>query len=73
MAAWMVSELFAEGGGDVAIALTPGEGGVLQVFADGDKILDKKAEGNTYPDLPRIKQLRAAVRDRLAAGVAAAG
>ena len=49
MAAWMVSELFAEGGGDVAIALTPGEGGVLQVFADGDKILDKKGRGEHIP------------------------
>ena len=64
----MVSELFAEGGTDVAITLTPGEGGILQVFVDGDKVLDKKEEGNTYPDLGRIKQLRTTVREKLAAG-----
>ena len=64
----MVSELFAEGGTDVAITLTPGEGGILQVFVDGDKVLDKKKEGNAYPDLGRIKQLRTDIRERLVAG-----
>ena len=67
----MVTEFFAEGGSDVAIQVTPGENGILQVFADGDKIFDKADEGGKYPDLSRVKQLRAEIRERLAETVAA--
>ncbi len=66
----MATEFFAEAGNDVAITVTPGDGGVLQVFADGDKIFDKADEG--HPDLTRVKEMRAAIREKLSA-VAAAG
>lgn len=68
----MGSEFFAEGGKDVAVKLTPGAGGVLQVYVDGEKIFDKKEEGNKFPDLSRVKQMRAVLRGRLAAATAAA-
>lgn len=68
----MASELFAEGGKDVAIRITPGVGGVLQVFLDGEKIYDKKEEDGQFPTLPRVKQMRAVLRDKLAAAVVAA-
>lgn len=61
----MVAEFFAEGGGDIAISMTPGTDGILQVFADGDKIFDRADEGGKYPDLTRIKQLRDEIRLRL--------
>ncbi len=67
----MANEFFSEGGKDVAIALTPGDGGVLQVFVDGDKIFDKKEEGD-HPNLNRVKQMRAVVRDRVETMAAAA-
>ena len=65
----MASEFFAEGGNKIALKLTPGDSGILQVFVDGDKIFDKKEEDNQYPDLPRVKQMRATLRDRLASTV----
>jgi predicted Rdx family selenoprotein len=65
----MASEFFAEGGNKIALKLTPGVGGILQVFVDGDKIFDKKEEDNQYPDLPRVKQMRATLRDRLTSTV----
>ena len=68
----MASEMFAEGGSDVAITLTPGAGGVLQVFVDDEKIYDKSEEGGQFPTLPRVKQMRAVVRAKLAAVGAAA-
>ena len=68
----MVSEFFQAGGSDVSIKVTPGESGVLQVYVDGDKIYDKKEEGNTTPHLNRVKELKAIVTDRLASVVAAA-
>ena len=67
MAAWMATEFFAAGGTDVAITLTPGEAGVLQVIVDGDKIYDKKEEDNQTPHLNRVKQIRAVIRERLEA------
>ena len=63
----MASEFNAEGGKDIALRLTPGAGGVLQVFADGEKIFDKKLEDGQFPNLPRVKQMRAVLRDKLSA------
>ena len=67
----MASEFFAEGGKEIAITITPGESGVLQVIVDGDKIFDKKEEGNQTPTLTRVKEIRAVIKDRLEVGVAA--
>ena len=65
---WMASEFFAECGNDIAIKITPGVGGIFQVFADGDKIYDKNGEENgVFPNLPRVKELRAALREKLSA------
>jgi predicted Rdx family selenoprotein len=67
----MASEMFAEGGKEVAIKMTPGVAGILQVYVDGDKIFDKKEEDGKFPDLPRVKQMRAIVKDKLEALVPA--
>ena len=67
----MVTEFFSEGGKEVAITLTPGENGILQVFVDGDKIFDKKEDGG-HPNLDRVKQMKAIIKERLTADVAAA-
>jgi selenoprotein W-related protein len=64
-ATWMASEFFAEGGSSVAIKLTPGDSGILQVFLDGKKLYDKKEEGGQFPNVPHVKELRAALRKRL--------
>ena len=61
----MATEFFAEGGKNVAIQITPGENGVLQVFVDGEKIFDKKEEDDKHADLPRVKQMRAHIRERM--------
>ena len=67
----MASEFFAEGGKDVAIKITPGVAGIMQVYVDGDKIFDKKEEDGQMPTLPRVTEMRAIIRDRLGALVAA--
>ncbi len=67
----MASEFFAEGGSDVALRLTPGTAGILQVFVDGDKVYDKAEEDGQFPNLPRVKEMRALVRQRLAEPVLA--
>ena len=67
----MVSEFFAAGGSDVAITLTPGESGVLTVTVDGEKIFDKKQEGG-HPNLDRVKQMKAIVKEKVSAAAALA-
>ncbi len=67
----MATEFFAEGGKDVAIKLTPGIAGILQVFVDGDKNFDKADEDGQHPNLPRVKEMRAIIRDKLSVAVAA--
>ena len=66
----MATEFYATGGTDVAISLTPGDNGVLTVHVDGDKIFDKTEEGS-HPNLDRVKELKAIVKERLALAVAA--
>jgi predicted Rdx family selenoprotein len=61
----MAAEFFEAGGSEVAITMTPGENGILQVIVDGKKIFDKKEEGNRTPHLDRVKELKAIVRDKL--------
>ena len=73
MMAWMVNELFGEGGRDLSIRVTPGVGGILQVFVDGEKIFDKADEGGKFPDLSRVREMRAVVRQKLDAVPVAAG
>ena len=63
----MANEFFAEGGKDIAIKITPGTCGILQVFADGDKIYYKAEEDGQLPNLPRVKELRAVIREKLEA------
>ena len=68
----MANELFAQGGKDVAIKITPGVAGILQVFIDGEKIYDKAEEDGQFPTLPRVKQMRAVLQDKLDAAPVAA-
>ncbi len=68
----MANELFAQGGKDVAIKITPGVAGILQVFIDGEKIYDKAEEDGQFPTLPRVKQMRAVLQEKLEAAPVAA-
>ena len=65
----MATEFFAEGGKNLSIKMTPGVSGVLQVFLDDEKIYDKKEEDNQTPNLNRVKQMRAAIKEKLASAV----
>ena len=67
----LMSEFYAAAGNQVAIKVTPGTGGIFQVFLDGEKIYDKANESGKYPDVPRMKEMKALIKDRIAAVVAA--
>ena len=67
MAGWIATEFWSEFKGDLAITLIPVKDGRLEVVFNGETLFDKKAEGNLYPGLDKIRELKADVRQRLEA------
>lgn len=61
-AGWMAQELLSTFGRDLAeVALKPGEGGVFEVWLDGELLFSRKEQGR-FPESKELKQL---VRDRI--------
>jgi predicted Rdx family selenoprotein len=61
----MATEFWADFKEQVAITITPAHGGRLEVFLDGDNIFDRRAEDGKHPDLKRIRELRAVIKEKL--------
>ncbi len=51
----------------MAIVLTPGGGGVLEVKMSGEVVFDKASEGGKTPDLYRVKDIKAELSRRIEA------
>ncbi len=54
----MANEFFRAYGPDAAVTISPRGQGIMEVFVDGEKIFDKKGEGDIYPDLGRVRQMK---------------
>jgi predicted Rdx family selenoprotein len=61
----MANEFFRAFGPDAAISITPGAHGQLEVYMDGEKIFDRKEEGNIFPDLGRVRAMKAKIQEKL--------
>jgi predicted Rdx family selenoprotein len=61
----VANEFFRTFGGDAAVSLTPGSNGRFEVYMDGEKIFDKKEEGNAFPELSRIRKLKQVIQAKL--------
>ena len=48
-----------------AITISPRGQGIMEVFVDGEKVFDKKAEGNIYPDLARVRKMKEVITERI--------
>jgi predicted Rdx family selenoprotein len=68
----VANEFFRAFGGDAAISLTPGANGRFEVYLDGEKIFDRKEEGNIYPDLSVVRKMKRVIKEKLDAMPAAA-
>ncbi len=62
----MANEFFRAYGGDAAITISPRGQGIMEVFVDGEKIFDKKAEGNIYPELGRVRKMKEVISAKIA-------
>ena len=61
----MANEFFRAYGPDAGISLTPGANGRFEVYLDGEKIFDRKEEGNIYPDLSRVRKMKEVIKAKL--------
>ena len=62
----MANEFFRAYGPDAAVSISPRGQGIMEVFLDGEKIFDKKGEGDIYPDLARVRQMKQAISAKIA-------
>jgi selT/selW/selH-like putative selenoprotein len=69
----VANEFFSSFGGDVAVSLTPGANGRFEVYLDGEKIFDKIEEGNVFPELKRVRDMKKVIQSKLDAVPAGAG
>ena len=60
----MANEFFRAYGPDAAITISPRGQGIMEVFLDGERIFDKKAEG-IYPDLTRVREMKKVISDKI--------
>ena len=65
LASWAVSEMFAAGGTEAAIQLTPGDGGVFKISVDGDVWYDKRDFDGRTPEVHDMKDLKARLRQHV--------
>ena len=61
----MANEFFRHYGADAAIAISPRGQSIMEVFFNGERIYDKKGEGNTFPDLKRVREMREVINAKL--------
>tara|TARA_B100001167_G_C16712179_1_gene276964 strand:+ start:424 stop:633 length:210 start_codon:yes stop_codon:yes gene_type:complete len=60
----MANEFFRAYGPDAAITISPRGQGIMEVFLDGERIFDKKAEG-IYPDLTRVREMKKVISEKI--------
>ena len=61
----MANEFFRKFGPDVAVTISPRGQSIMEVFVDGERIFDKKGEGNIFPDLKRVRAMCQLVEDKI--------
>ena len=63
----MATEFFRAYGPAAAITISPRGQGIMEVFLDGERIFDKKGEGNIYPDLARVREMKKVISAKIEA------
>jgi predicted Rdx family selenoprotein len=64
----MATEIFCDFGEDAPVTLIPVGGGRLEVVANGQTLFDRKAEGGIYPDMRRVREIKAQIRRMMESG-----
>jgi predicted Rdx family selenoprotein len=67
----MATEIWHEFAEDAPVTLIPVGNGRLEVYANGERLFDRKAEGGTYPEMKRVREIKQQIKERLEAATAA--
>jgi len=65
LAAWMATEIWHDFAEDAPVTLIPVADGRLEVYAGGEKLFDRKAEGGIYPEMKRIREIKQQIQQLL--------
>ena len=66
----MATEIWHEFGDEAPVTIIPVADGRLEVYANGEKIFDRKAEGGAYPEMKRVREIKQEIKRRLTSGSA---
>ena len=61
----MANEFFRHFGPDASVTISPRGQSIMEVFIDGERVFDKKGEGNIFPDLKRVRTMLQMVREKI--------
>jgi len=61
----MATEIFHEFGDDAPVTIIPVANGRLELTANGETLFDRKAEGGTYPEMKRVREIKAKIRQMI--------
>lgn len=65
----MATEIWHDFAEDAPVTIIPVTGGRLEVTANGEKLFDRKAEDGIYPEMKRVREIKARIKEMLEAGV----
>jgi len=63
----MATEIWHEFGEEAPVTIIPVGEGRLEVYANGEKLFDRKAEGGVYPEMKRVRQIKQEIKRQLEA------
>ena len=66
----MATEIWHEFGDEAPVTIIPVADGRLEVYANGEKLFDRKAEGGAYPEMKRVRAIKQEIKRRLTSGSA---
>ncbi len=63
----MATEIWHDFAEDAPVTIIPVADGRLEVYANGEVLLDRKAEGGAYPEMKRVREIKQQIKQRLEA------
>ncbi len=63
----MATEIWHDFNDDAPVTIIPVADGRLEVYANGEVLFDRKAEGGAYPEMKRVRQIKQQIKQRLEA------
>ncbi len=67
----MATEIWHDFAEDAPVTIIPVADGRLEVYANGEKLFDRKAEGGAYPEMKRVREIKQQIKRLLESAVSA--